>query len=115
MMRTTLEMLLADDFVVSSARDGASAVMLIENARAESQSFDAVLCDFGLPGATGDALLEKLVAADGGLFQRVLFMTGGVHRSEDHDFLRRVPCVEKPFDATELINKVTALAASQKR
>jgi CheY-like chemotaxis protein len=67
-------------------------------------AFDVLLCDLMMPGMTGMELHERVAARDPALAARFVFVTGGAFTSKAREFLDRStnPCVEKPFDLSQL-------------
>ena len=102
----------ARGYVVASAYDCASAIVL---AAARAASFDIVVTDVQMPGASGFELSDALVSGTHG--PAVLFMSGSA------DYARRgeLPAttvhgfIAKPFSATELLLKVEDLLAERAR
>ncbi len=66
--------------------------------------FDTILCDLMMPGMTGMALHEKLLAEAPSQAARMVFLSGGAFTEEAAAFLDRVPNtrLEKPFSPGQL-------------
>ena len=74
-------------------------------------SWDGILCDLMMPGATGMDLHEAAISLQPALAERFVFMTGGVYTPETQDFLQRTarPVLTKPFDLKEVVAAVDRL------
>jgi CheY-like chemotaxis protein len=74
----------------------------------ENPAFDVVLCDLMMAGVDGVGLFDEISQVDRRLAERVVFMTGGAFTPRVREFLERVPnpCLEKPFDATRLLDLI---------
>lgn len=79
---------------------------------AAGAEYDLIISDLSMPGMNGALLYEALLAQHREHAARVVFMTGGDHRSVQ-DFLVEVPsrCLEKPIDLTKLSQLADAAAA----
>jgi CheY-like chemotaxis protein len=71
---------------------------------AEGDTFDVILSDILMPEMTGLEFHQRLVAAHPEHAPRVVFITGGVYRSADRDYLDSIPntCIDKPPDPFKL-------------
>jgi len=69
-----------------------------------ARSYDAVLCDYHLPGSNGQDLLVHLQSRAGSSSQRYLVMTGELLDSEVFECFRQkgTRVVQKPFQVSEL-------------
>jgi signal transduction histidine kinase/CheY-like chemotaxis protein len=72
---------------------------------------DAILCDVMMPGLSGPAFFERLLAVDPGLARRVVFITGG---AVTEAIARAVaasgqPCVDKPPDREALARAIASV------
>ncbi len=87
------------DVVTASSGRQALDLLLVDH------GFDAVLADLMMADLTGMDLYDAVRAKHPGLERRFVFMTGGAFTARGRDFLAQVPnrCIEKPFDADELI------------
>lgn len=77
------------------------------------RKFDVVLCDLRMPGLSGEAVYQRVVARDPAQASRFIFMTGVGFGEDTERFLAAasVPLLEKPFameDAQRVIAKVGA-------
>jgi PAS domain S-box-containing protein len=101
------------DHEVVTATDAREALARLE----EDDAFDVILCDMMMPGMTGRAFHERLLALRPEAAERVVFMTGGVTIPEVSDFLHAAGTrsIEKPFDPTELRKLVQRLLATRQR
>ncbi len=70
----------------------------------ESEGFDAVLLDLGLPDRPGEELYAELLTRWPALAPRVIFLTGGAYTMAAASLLARLPNVrlEKPFELERL-------------
>jgi CheY-like chemotaxis protein len=66
--------------------------------------FDVILCDLMMPQVTGIDFYQRLASYASGEERKVVFLTGGAHVSDTHDFLAdsRHPCLDKPVDVAQL-------------
>ncbi|MEW5849112.1 MAG: response regulator [Myxococcota bacterium] len=68
------------------------------------ERYDVILVDLMMPGKSGMALHEEVMALDPDQAARMVFMTGGAFSAPAREFLERVgnPRLNKPFDAPRL-------------
>lgn len=73
-------------------------------ARLSARSYDAILCDFNLPGLSGEQLFNQLRARGDGTAPRFLFMTGDFIDASDLKAFERkgARIVQKPFQISQL-------------
>ena len=97
--------LLGEIHEVVTAGSGAEAQRALE----KDGGFDVILCDVMMPIVGGTDLHAWLRERDGGLAQRMLFMTGGVLGGEVGRYLRRhqLTVLQKPFDRETLVDVVS--------
>lgn len=78
---------------------------------------DAVICDFNLPGMSGEKFFERVVTdrRAGQFLPRFLFITGDLAESEAFDHLRQkgASVLQKPFQIGALAALLTALLQPQ--
>ena len=100
--------LLSTTHDVVTATSGRQALAML---RAD-HGFDAVLADLMMADVTGMELYDAVLADHPQLARRFVFMTGGTFTERGRDFLAHVsnPCLEKPFDAAELLDMVDKVA-----
>ena len=93
-----------DVFLASS---GIEALTRIE----ESEPFDAIVCDLMMPDLSGMDMHARVQGLSPGLERRMVFMTGGAFTPRAIKFLAENtnPCVEKPFELSELTNAIDRL------
>jgi PAS domain S-box-containing protein len=96
-----------DVVVTTSARD---ALAQLE----QGMSFDVILCDVVMPGASGVDFYEQLRAFRPELCDRVIFMTGATLGSDQGRSLAALPnaVLEKPFDLDRLEAMLAAASAA---
>jgi PAS domain S-box-containing protein len=73
-------------------------------ARLSARSYDAILCDFNLPGLSGEQFFHQLCARGGGAAPRFLFMTGDLLDASVLKTFERMGAriVQKPFQISQL-------------
>ncbi|MGI8673571.1 MAG: response regulator, partial [Luteitalea sp.] len=91
------------DFEVIRAVDGEQAL-----AKAQSQTFDAVICDLRMPRVDGPTFYRTIAASSPPQARRVIFITGDVAGTEAARFLDESGCrwLAKPFRLGELLRVV---------
>ena len=91
------------EYEVTLAQDAEHARRLLDES-----AFDAILLDVMLPGASGTALLDELLAATPEVGRKVCLMTG------DHSLVRArptTPVLLKPFTRAQLDTALGCLRA----
>jgi two-component system NtrC family sensor kinase len=90
-------------FEVTMASDGEEAL-----ARAQAQTFDAVICDLRMPRVDGPTFYRAIAASSPPQARRVIFVTGDVTGAEAARFLDESGCpwLAKPFRLAELLRVV---------
>lgn len=80
-----------------------------------SRAFDAILCDFNLPGLKGEELFERLRKEKGGSPARFVFMTGElVDPATVNSFQQRgARVLQKPFQLSGLAAVLTEILEPQ--
>jgi PAS domain S-box-containing protein len=103
----SLDALIGDSHEVVTASSGRQALELLRSDR----GFDLILTDLMMADVTGMELFEAVRADYPGLEQQFVFMTGGAFTTGSRKLLASVPnrCLEKPFDADELLRTVGEL------
>jgi len=101
------EILKRDNYAVESTSDGKSALNEIER-----NTFDAILCDWKMPGMNGPAIYETLRKENPAAAARFAFMTGDVINEGFQEFLKlhSVPCLPKPFSIQEFRTVFASIA-----
>jgi PAS domain S-box-containing protein len=109
----TLAIALADEFQVTTATSGRSALAMLSGDR----KFDVVLCDLMMPDVSGMDVYERVQRDRPQLAQRFVFVTGGAFTERARKFVDAVglPVIEKPFDLTKLPLLLRESAATRKR
>jgi DNA-binding NtrC family response regulator len=75
------------------------------------QRFDALLVDFRLRDARGDALFQAIVERHPHLRERTLFMTGDISAEAERAIAAtNCPYLRKPFDMTVAVQAIFARA-----
>ena len=76
--------------------------------------FDVILSDLMLPDLEGSELYARAIARDPELEPRFLFMTGGALNERARQFCQvfHARCMEKPFDARTVSERVRSFAAA---
>jgi PAS domain S-box-containing protein len=74
-------------------------------ARLASRSYDAILCDYNLPGMTGQQFFEKIQTQLGGAAPRFIFMTGELLESPLLESFKQrgARMLMKPFHMSDLM------------
>ena len=91
---TLRELLEREGYLVTTAQDGAAALMAIDQ-----DDFDLILSDLRMPGISGPEFYARLQETKPTLLSRIGFVTGDTLGSSMADFLRASarPVLEKPF------------------
>lgn len=78
--------------------------------------FDVIVCDLQMPNVDGVAVYEQLALRAPRLAERLVFCTGGVYYARIREFLERtrVPVLEKPVPADELLAALARTAAQSR-
>jgi two-component system NtrC family sensor kinase len=69
-----------------------------------TNSYDAIFCDWKMPGLNGREVYERMRGTSPELCQRIIFITGDVINESMQEFLQKEnrPCLAKPFTLTEV-------------
>jgi two-component system NtrC family sensor kinase len=80
------------------ALDGETAVRRVRESR-----YDLVICDWKMPGLTGQQVYEAIRQSDPGAAERFVFMTGDIINEKIQTFLKEtgMKCLAKPFSVDE--------------
>lgn len=78
--------------------------------RLDAEPFDLVLTDLKMPGLDGPALYAELTRRHPHLQHRVIAITGDTLGSSAREFVRsnQVPVIDKPFEAQDVLARVSA-------
>ncbi len=100
------EALMLNGYTVDVARDGEAALR-----RLNQYHYDLALCDWKMPGLSGQQVYERLQASNPDMSRRLIFITGDVVNEKVQEFLRvrDKVCLSKPFTLVEFrtaINRV---------
>ena len=84
---------------VDTVADGETALQ-----RLKENHYDAIFCDWKMPGLNGRQIYEQLRATNPEFCRRVIFITGDVINEQMQEFLEaeKRPCLAKPFKLAEL-------------
>ena len=95
MVRDTLS---ESGYEVHTARDGETGLN-----RLQKTPYDLTLCDWKMPGLSGQQVYERLHATNPALSERMIFITGDVINDKIQKFLeeRKKLCLPKPFSLFE--------------
>ncbi len=85
-------------YKVDVARDGETALR-----RLGQYHYDLALCDWKMPGLTGQEVYERLQNANPEMSKRLIFITGDILNSTAQEFLKSKDkiCLSKPFTLAE--------------
>jgi signal transduction histidine kinase/CheY-like chemotaxis protein len=88
------EVLTANGYRVDTAADGDTGLRLLRERR-----YEVTLCDWKMPGLSGEEVYCRVSASDPEAARRFVFMTGDVVSERTREFLHRsaTPCLAKPF------------------
>ncbi|MBI4327024.1 MAG: response regulator, partial [Chloroflexi bacterium] len=92
------EILAASGYQVETALDGEKALQQLRHTR-----YDLILCDWKMPGLSGQQFYHQLQVANPLTAARVVFMTGDVVNEKTQQFLLQngKVCLSKPFSLDE--------------
>jgi len=108
---TMVDVLQEEEFHVLEAHDGQSALQCL----ATTPNISLLITDVGLPGLNGRQLVER--ARETHPHLKVMFVTGysreilqqSADGSPQEDWIKTIPVLRKPFDLTDLIDKIRSL------
>jgi two-component system NtrC family sensor kinase len=107
MVRDTLS---GQGYSVETAVNGEDGLTFLSK-----NSYDLALCDWKMPGITGQQVYERLLTTNPSACDRMIFMTGDIINEKARVFLektRRV-CLPKPFSLADFQSAIqTALSAA---
>ena len=100
------ELLRAGGCELEVARDGDAALK-----RLEKERFDAILCDWRMPGLNGQQIYERVRSRNPESASRFIFMTGDLMNEATQRFLKETGnlCLAKPFSLEQLRSTVAQL------
>lgn len=95
------------DWVVDEASDGGAALRAL--LAPDAPEYTLVVSDLRMPGLSGIALHDRLVAERPGIVKRMIFSTGDVASQDAREFIDRVeaPVLQKPFELATLDETIT--------
>ena len=95
---------------VDVAADGETAVRLLRQSR-----YDLTICDWKMPGMSGQQLYEQISRADPSAASRFIFITGDIMNDKIQSFLKDTGkiCLPKPFSVDDFRSAIgSALKAA---
>ena len=103
------EILTLHGYRVDVAHDGESALR-----RLSQTPYDLALCDWKMPGLSGQQVFERLHAFNPDLSRRLIFITGDVANEKTQEFLRARDkiCLSKPFTLSEFRNAISRVVTT---
>lgn len=95
-------------FKVDTANNGESALQ-----RSSANRYEAVFCDWKMPGLSGQQVYERMRVAEPATAERMIFVTGDVASENTRNFFdtERRPFVAKPFTIRELRDALRGVLA----
>lgn len=101
----SIQRLLANFHQVTSALGGPEG---LERLRKDSGKFDAIVCDLTMPDMDGADIYYFLQQRFPSLEKRMIFITGGAYLPKLEEFIikEKITCLEKPFNAADLLNAI---------
>ncbi len=103
------EILTRQGYKVDTAHNGEAALKKLGR-----EKYDLALCDWKMPGLSGQELFENLESSDNQITQRFVFITGDVVNEKTNEFLksRNKPCLSKPFTLGEFSRAINQVAVN---
>ena len=88
----------AHGYEVDVASNGEAALQQLKH-----KPYDLALCDWKMPGLSGEQVYERIRATNPRLSERMIFITGDVINDKTQKFLldRKKMCLSKPFSLAE--------------
>ena len=95
------------DWVVDEAGDGGAALRAL--LAPDAPEYTLVVSDLKMPGLSGIALHDRLMAERPAIVKRMIFSTGDVASLDAREFIDRVkaPVLQKPFELATLDETIT--------
>ena len=99
------QILQQDGFEVDIASDGNAALD-----RVQSSKYELLVCDWRMPGLSGQQLYHRIAETNPDAASRLMFMTGDVVNDSFQQFLKQHTkrCLSKPFSVQELRHSIGA-------
>ncbi len=107
-LQMVYEVLTASGYQVRTYSNGETAVQELRK-----NSYDAIFCDWKMPGLNGREVYERVRGSNPELCRRMIFITGDVINESMREFLEKEKrqCLAKPFTLAEVRSAVkTALS-----
>ncbi|HXT12729.1 MAG TPA: hybrid sensor histidine kinase/response regulator [Candidatus Angelobacter sp.] len=97
-------------YEVDIAADGATGLQ-----RMSEKEYDVALCDWKMPGLTGQQVYERVRAVNPALSSRMIFITGDVVNERTQKFLEQQNkiCLAKPFTISEFRAAIKQVLATE--
>jgi len=105
--RFIVDLLEDSGYAVSAAVDGPAGLKVLD----EEGDFDLLLLDFAMPGMTGSEVARTVRRRDAD--QPILMMTGYLEHEAVLSELGAQPMLQKPFDPSELLFRVSAMISHE--
>ncbi len=98
-LQMVYQVLTASGYHVHTVANGETALQELRN-----NSYDAIFCDWKMPGLNGREVYERVRGTSPELCQRMIFVTGDVINESMQEFLQKEnrPCLAKPFTLSEV-------------
>ncbi len=110
-LQMVLAALTRHGYQVEIRREGEAALACMQQ-----NQFDLVLCDWKMPGLSGQQVYERLRRTDPGLADRMVFFTGDIINEKMEAFLRANHrlCLAKPFSLAEFRSAIARVVGGEK-
>lgn len=98
-----------DGFRVSTAKDGASALSMLQNAAGATDPFDLLVTDLQMAGFDGVDILRELDQQNSTLPVIVITSFGNEDKLGELKYKNRLICIDKPFEPVEILSRVRSM------
>src|SRR3990172_2014260 len=106
-MLSSLEFILeTNDFKVTTAIDGHTAMSLIFDSIKNKNPFDVLITDLQMPNLTGIELLNEINRNNVKIPQVAIYATGNTFFNKELQQINQMEYLEKPFNDDELIKRI---------
>ncbi|HEY3762155.1 MAG TPA: ATP-binding protein [Verrucomicrobiae bacterium] len=98
-LQMVYQVLTSSGYHVHTVANGETALEELQN-----NSYDAIFCDWKMPGLNGREVYERVRGTSPDLCRRMIFITGDVINETMREFLEKEkrPCLAKPFTLSEV-------------